>query len=45
MIMLWSSEEGLIILGWVVTELMDFESVRGRDSGDWGSISYKQLQL
>lgn len=44
-ITLWSSEEGLILLGWVVTELMDFESVRGRDSGDWGSISYKQLQL
>lgn len=30
-------------LGWVVTELMDFESVIGRDSEDWGNISYKQL--
>lgn len=43
MIRLWSSEEELIILGWGVTELMDFESVIGRDSGDWGNISYKQL--
>lgn len=44
MVMLCSSEEGLIILDWVVTELLDLgQVVISGDSEDWVNISYKQI--